>query len=68
MTNADKFLHFAIWAGLLGFITYQLLQEMHMRDQCHASGGVMVISSQLNAVCVQRAPGATTSNQPQHHV
>ena len=57
MTNADKFLSLALWIGILGFIAYQLLQEANMRQHCNKGGGVVVISSNLTAVCVRRAPG-----------
>jgi hypothetical protein len=71
MTNTDKFLSFAIWFCVLGFICYQLFQEANMGGQCNKDGqlfqeanmggqcnkdgGVVVIASNLTGVCVRRA-------------
>ena len=55
MTNTDKLMCFALWVCALGFIAYQLLQEANMSKQCIKTGGVVVISSRLSAVCVRRA-------------
>ena len=55
MTNTDKFLSFAIWFCILGFIGYQLFQESNMGRQCNKDRGVVVIASNLTGVCVRRA-------------
>ena len=54
MTNTDRFLSFAIWFFILGFIGYQLSQEANMGRQCNKDGGVVVIASNLTGVCVSR--------------
>ena len=54
MTNTDRFLSFAIWFFILGFIGYQLSQEANMGRQCNKDGGVVVIASNLTGVCVRR--------------
>ena len=55
MTNTDKFLSFAIWVFILGFIGYQLFQEANMGRQCSKGGGVVVIASNLTGACVRPA-------------
>ncbi len=52
MTRFDKIAGLAIWACLLGFIAYQLAQEIGQKQQCSKAGGVTVISSTFYAVCV----------------
>jgi membrane protein DedA with SNARE-associated domain len=57
MTNTDRFLSFAIWVFILGFIGYQLFQEVNMGRQCRKDGGVVVVASNLTGACVRPALG-----------
>jgi membrane protein DedA with SNARE-associated domain len=51
----DKVLTFIVWFCILGFIGYQLLQELTMSRRCADANGAMVVTSLLTTVCVRRA-------------
>ena len=50
----DRFLTFIVWFCIVGFITYQLLQELTMGRRCADANGAMVFTTQLTIVCVRR--------------
>ena len=51
----DRFLTFIVWFCILGFISYQLLQELTMGRRCADADGAMVVTPLLTTVCVRRA-------------